>query len=134
MFKSKVTNNPFADKVYAITKTMAFPSSKRIVEVVPELKAMKTAMDEANVGDSVSFYIGNTGMEDTVVYEKSSLRTWLVTRMRNKDGEVSVFGQRWKLQGMELMKSFADKHYRAFFDSKELFTEEYEIVYRKGGK
>ena len=127
---SSMMNNDFANSIYDIPKTMAFPSSASVIKNVPSLRAMKENLDNAKEGAVVSFYLGNTGMEDTVVYEKVGAKSWSVTRLKNNNGNIEQYDGTSKLMGSDLLKSFADKHYRSF-DSKAQFTKEYEDAYKK---
>lgn len=130
MYKSKITHNPFADKIYNINMTLAFPSSMSIVEKVPELKAMKKAADEAKVGESVAFHVLYKNAEDTIVFEKVSVRMWKRTRLKMTDDVVKIYGHPDKLQGLNFIRALVNEHYRSYSrDNRKPFTEAYEKAY-----
>ena len=134
--KSAILNNSFANEVYDIPYTMAFPSSKSVVNNVPELKRLKNAVDAAPIGAVVSFHIGGGDRhEDTAVFEKVSSKVWTETGLRSKNGKVEQYGGVSRHQGSNLLKAMADKKERSYYaDNKAEFTKAYEEAYKKTKK
>lgn len=131
-YQSDMVHNAFADSMYDIPKTMAFPSNDRIINTVPELKAMKDNLNNAQIGDKVAFYTGDR-YADATVFEKVGEKTWLMTDLNKTDDGVTTFSS-GKYQGKKLLQLFSDRHFKAWTSTKDKFGSEYEEAYKKSKK
>lgn len=106
----------YAKSIYDITPTFAYPSNQRIVNTVPSLKEMQTQMNEAPIGTTIAFYVGDVGGDPvTAIFKKESTRVWTMGQIVKQvdNDSTKAYGAKSRYQGMKALQMLSSAHQRS---------------------